>query len=34
MLEQIADKRIKEAQLPGYNDFSDCINEQLNINLK
>lgn len=34
MLEQIADKRIKEAQLSGYNVFSDCIHEQLNINLK
>lgn len=34
MLEQIADKRIKEAQLSGYNAFSDCIYEYCNINLK
>lgn len=28
MLERIADKRVYEAQLPGYNTFSDCLDER------
>lgn len=32
MLGRIADKRIGEAQLPGYNIFTDCISERYDIN--